>query len=222
MKEHGAYTPQEARTYDRDREVEPLWHAENAYVESLVRRLEPISVLDVPVGTGRFLDLYGEARVEGVDLSYAMLAEASTRVAASRHAQVTLRQGSVTSLPFADRSFDLVVCWRLLHLLPPDMLRPALAEMARVCNGQMCVQVYERAPLAQRTFARALRWLRRFRLLFSQQDRLTPWSHITSYAHSREDIQAAALGAGLGKPTQVDALGVYEGTRVFALVWRVA
>ncbi len=222
MKQHGAYTSEEARTYDRDRAAEPLWHAENAYVESLVHRLAPRAVLDVPVGTGRFLHLFGGARVEGLDLSEAMLTEASARVIELGLSDVTLRQGSVTALPFAQHAFDLVVCWRLLHLLPQDVLPAALAELARVCRGHLCVQVYERASFGQRTLARTVRWVRRFRLLFARRTQLTPWSHITAYSHTRADIEGAAIAAGLGPPEQRDDLGGYEGTRVLALSWRVA
>jgi ubiquinone/menaquinone biosynthesis C-methylase UbiE len=219
MKEHGAYTPDDARTYDRDREVEPLWHAENAYVADLVKQLGASTVLDVPVGTGRFLPFYAGAQVTGVDLSDAMLSIATARVAADGLRHITLQQGSVTDLPFADRAFQLVVCWRLLHLLPPLVLRAALAEMARVCNGTLCVQVYERAPQLERTTAWAKRWMRRFGLPFAGKSQLTPWSHITAYAHSRADIEAAAAASGLGSPLRRDDLGGYEGTRVVAITW---
>jgi ubiquinone/menaquinone biosynthesis C-methylase UbiE len=219
MKAHGAYTPDDARTYDADRAVEPLWHAENAYVADLVQRLRARTVLDVPVGTGRFLPFYAGARVTGVDLSDAMLAESAARIAADGLRDIALQQGSVTEMPFADRAFELVVCWRLLHLLPPPVLRAAFAEMARVCGGTLCVQVYERAPQLQRTTAWAIRWLRRLGLPFAGKKQLTPWSHITAYTHARQDIEAAAAAAGLGAPTRRDDLGGYEGTRVVAVEW---
>ena len=219
MKEHGAYTGSEARSYDRDRETEPLWRIENEYVAQLVQRLSPLKVLDVPVGTGRFLATYAGASVEGIDLSEAMLAEAAERVALLRLDSVRLMQASVTALPFQDGQFDLVVCWRLLHLLHPDQLVPAFVEMARVCNGRLCVQVYERAPWKQRMAAKGLRWTRRIGLLLRRKTQLTPWSHIRVWSHSLADIEHAATCAGLGTAESRTDFGEYEGTRVTAMVW---
>ena len=219
MTSHGAYTAGEARSYDSDREVEPLWHAENAYVAGLFDGRRFDSILDAPVGTGRFFDLYTSRRVVGIDLSDAMLHEAAGKAAAMSLADVTLLNASVTSLPFADSEFDLVLCWRLMHLLPPETLVPAFAELRRVCAGTLCVQVYVKAGLPHRALAWAGRWMRRFALLFSRGRRLTPWSHITAYAHSRDTFRDAADAAGLGAPTRVDDLGAYEGTRVVAMIW---
>src|SRR5690606_23137039 len=123
------------------------------------------SILDVPIGTGRFLEYYGTSNVAGLDLSKAMLAEASSRAQALHLPDIDLREGNVTDLPFGDATFDLVVCWRLLHLLPPNMLNLALSEMTRVCCGVLCVQAYERAAWPQRSAARAKRWLRRLGLI---------------------------------------------------------
>lgn len=66
MKEHGAYSSSEAATYEADREVEPLWHLENEFVRALFARSWAESVLNAPVGTGRFLDLYRRRAVTGV------------------------------------------------------------------------------------------------------------------------------------------------------------
>lgn len=220
MKAHGAYTSSEAATYDADRAIESLWHIENAFVGSLVSTMPNThSVLDVPVGTGRFLDLYKGRTITGIDLSADMLKEAERRTASLDLLNVDLQQGSITVLPFADKQFDLVVSWRIFHLLPPDALAPALSELSRVCRGTLCIQTYERAPLPERLFAKARRWQRRILLIFRGKQQLTPWSHINAYAHSREEIEQAAFEAGLDAPVTRSLLGNYEGTRVMALVW---
>ncbi|MDM0121765.1 class I SAM-dependent methyltransferase [Variovorax arabinosiphilus] len=219
MKEHGAYSSSEAATYEADRAVEPLWHLENAFVRALLARSVADTVLDAPVGTGRFLDLYEGRAVTGIDLSTSMLDEASKRATSLGLSNVALRQSSVTSLPFADKQFDFVVSWRLFHLLPPDTVVPALTELARVCQGTLCIQTYERAPSLLRLIAKAKRWARRLKLVFSDKRQLTPWSHIRAYTHSREAIEQAAHSAGLGAPATRSFLGDYEGTRVMALVW---
>ncbi|MEO7067469.1 MAG: class I SAM-dependent methyltransferase [Rhodanobacter sp.] len=218
---HGPYSKLEAKTYDRDRAVEPLWHIENAYVTALLNRVPASSILDAPVGTGRFLDLYSAptSEVVGVDLSASMLEEAARRIAVCKASKVTLMKASVTSLPLNDAQFDLVICWRLLHLLPQETLVDVFRELRRVCRGTLSIQCYAQAPLLVRLKARANRWGRRIRLLFKQERALTPWSHIQVYNHSYEAIETAASRAGLMKPSRIEELGKYEGTLVMAVEW---
>ncbi|WP_426625728.1 class I SAM-dependent methyltransferase [Leifsonia sp. McL0607] len=87
-------------------------------------------VLEVAVGTGRSLPYYPSGiELVGIDLSPEMLAIARTR-AAETGVGDELRQGDAEALPFADASFDTVVCALALCSIPrPEV---ALAEMARV------------------------------------------------------------------------------------------
>jgi ubiquinone/menaquinone biosynthesis C-methylase UbiE len=87
-------------------------------------------VLEVAIGTGRNLPFYPpEVTVTGVELSPAMLDIARTR-AAELGRVVELREADAEDLPFADGSFDTVVCTLSLCTIP-DHAR-AIAEMARV------------------------------------------------------------------------------------------
>ncbi|MGL5911738.1 MAG: class I SAM-dependent methyltransferase, partial [Phycicoccus sp.] len=87
-------------------------------------------VLEVAVGTGLNLPHYRDDVVlTGVDLSPAMLARARPR-ADALHRTVELREGDAAALPFADRSFDTVVCALALCSIPDPA--GALAEMRRV------------------------------------------------------------------------------------------
>lgn len=90
-------------------------------------------VLDLGCGCG--LDVFVAAqqvgpsgRAVGVDLTPAMLELA--RPFASDHGQVELVEGSVERLPFADRSFDLVISNGALNLVPDK--RAAYREAHRV------------------------------------------------------------------------------------------
>jgi len=88
------------------------------------------SVLDVPCGTGRFHDLFASRgwRYCGADAASAMLTVAREKCGTSNWIA-----GDLTRLPFADRSFDLALCIRLMHLVRDERLREAfLAELARV------------------------------------------------------------------------------------------
>ena len=87
-------------------------------------------VLEVAVGTGLNLDAYPSGvRLTGIDLSEQMLAIATTR-AAELGRDVDLRQGDAHHLPFADATFDTVVCTFGLCAIPD--IDAALDEMTRV------------------------------------------------------------------------------------------
>jgi ubiquinone/menaquinone biosynthesis C-methylase UbiE len=87
-------------------------------------------VLEVAIGTGRNLPSYpAEVTVTGVELSPAMLAIGRTR-AAELGREVELREADAEALPFADASFDTVVCTLSLCTIPDHA--KAIAEMARV------------------------------------------------------------------------------------------
>jgi len=87
-------------------------------------------VLEVAVGTGRNFPFYAEGvRLTGIDLSPAML-EIARKRADELGVDADLREGDAQQLPFADASFDTVVCTLSLCNIPDD--RRAIAEMKRV------------------------------------------------------------------------------------------
>lgn len=87
-------------------------------------------LLEVAVGTGRNLPFYPSGvTITGVELSPAMLAVARQR-AADLGLDVDLRVADAQQLPFADGSFDTVVCTLSLCTIPDH--GEAIAEMARV------------------------------------------------------------------------------------------
>jgi ubiquinone/menaquinone biosynthesis C-methylase UbiE len=87
-------------------------------------------VLEVAIGTGRNLPCYPEdAAVTGIELSPAMLAIARQR-AADLGRDADLREGDAEHLPFADASFDTVICSLSLCTIPHPAA--AIGEMKRV------------------------------------------------------------------------------------------
>jgi ubiquinone/menaquinone biosynthesis C-methylase UbiE len=87
-------------------------------------------ILDVAIGTGRSLPHYpGGVSVTGVDLSPQML-DVARRRADELGLTVDLREADAERLPFADGSFDTVVCALALCNIP-DPAR-AVSEMRRV------------------------------------------------------------------------------------------
>jgi len=101
--------------------------------------LAPIAgrrILDVGTGTGRAaiaLALKGAA-VTGVDASEEMLTVARRR-AADAHATVTFDRGDAHRLTFGDKSFDAVVCLRVLMHTPG--WRESLTELCRVAGERV-------------------------------------------------------------------------------------
>jgi ubiquinone/menaquinone biosynthesis C-methylase UbiE len=84
----------------------------------------------VAIGTGRNLPFYpAEVTITGVELSPAMLAIARQR-AADLDRSVDLHEGDAQALPFADASFDSVVCALSLCTIPDPAA--AIGEMKRV------------------------------------------------------------------------------------------
>ena len=94
-------------------------------------------VLEVAIGTARSLPFYAtDTVVTGLDLTPAMLALGRKR-AAELGRDVDFVQGDAEHLPFADESFDTVVCQLGLCSIPrPEV---AIAEMKRVLvsGGQL-------------------------------------------------------------------------------------
>ena len=131
----GRYYGDLAGTYDAEREQTPLWKNENEAVGSVLRRLRPSTVIDVPVGTGRFFPLYQELGIQatGIDASAEMLGHAEAK-ARQMDLNVTLRQGDIRQLPYDDATFDAAVCMRLFNWLEPDDVVAAVQEMARVAR----------------------------------------------------------------------------------------
>ena len=92
-----------------------------------------LDVLDVGCGTGeitaRLAELYPQAALVGVDLIERHLELAEARCS-GLGGRATFRTADAFALPFADGTFDLVVCRHMLQAVPRP--QAAMAEMVRV------------------------------------------------------------------------------------------
>lgn len=102
-------------------------------------------VLEVGVGLGSDFVRFARAgaALSGIDLTEAAV-EAVRRRLALEGLAADLRVADAESLPYADRSFDLVYSWGVLHHTP-DTAR-ALAEVRRVLvpGGEARIMLYSR------------------------------------------------------------------------------
>jgi len=96
------------------------------------------SVLDVPVGTGRFLPLYDELKLiaSGIDSSEEMLALASKKKSKAR-----LSVGDASKLTCKDKFFDHAVCVRFLDLIDEDAMVKVTKELFRVTRKQIVLTI---------------------------------------------------------------------------------
>jgi len=91
------------------------------------------SILDVGCGDGRITNrlVSGYSRVVGLERSQEAL----------RHVKAEKILGTIESLPYPDRSFDLVLCCEVLEHLPFKVYPKALQEMERVAAKYLIVTV---------------------------------------------------------------------------------
>ena len=101
------------------------------------------AVLDVGVGAGQFLNLLGISNrfesVVGID-----------RITFNKYIELTpsvsVETASVDALPFEDDSFDVVTCMEVLEHVPDEVFSAGLAELRRVCRGQLLMTVPYKEP----------------------------------------------------------------------------
>jgi len=150
--DHDHYYGDAAKGYLAKRLKQESWHREQAIVQAMLDPLpDGIRVLDVPFGTGRFVDMYlaKGMSVHGIDISKDML-DAAHEALGEKYEHCDVRQGSADALPYQNGYFDLAVCFRFFGLISLDLGHRVLAELRRVTSGSIIIRVPVRkagAPL---------------------------------------------------------------------------
>lgn len=193
------YGTHEAAGYEEERKKEPLWWQEEQFISEYFASHKARIILDAPVGTGRFLDHYGNVDMAvGIDISEEMLKQSSRKLADLRVANIQLIRGDIFKLEFDDNYFDLVICWRFAHLVPENLLADALRELGRVTSGEILLQTYVGHPYWSRLIA-SLRRLpaKIYSRLSGTMPPPLPWSHIRAYFHTHKTLVTKIAEAGL-------------------------
>jgi len=115
-------------------------------------------VLDAPCGAGRLSVWMGRKgwRVSALDRGKAAVAH--TRDAVAREGlEAEVLEGDIFRMPWRDRFFTAVVCFRLLHHFEDIVARRALlAELARVSDQHLLVSYL--SPFSFSGFKRWIKW----------------------------------------------------------------
>jgi len=146
------YFGDKATTYDEKREGKNLWEQEKKVIENYIKNIKKgKNLLDLPIGTGRFIDLYEKAEltVYGIDISEDMLKEARKKVA--KNQKVSLLQGDAENIPLADNSVDYIVCVRFMNWVPISVFENVVKEFSRVTRNECIVSI----PLKDGIFLKA-------------------------------------------------------------------
>jgi SAM-dependent methyltransferase len=188
------YSGKNAVEYDAKRRDSSRYKSEDLAFEQLYSLVQPGSVLDLPIGTGRFLPLYRArgAKVTGLDLSEDMLAVAAAK--AAEDGFLTLLRGDARdpeTFRGLEGEFDLVVSVRFLNWLTGAEMRAALENFAALRPRHMILGANVasaedveavRAP-SFRDFARAVR-------------RILKRRRATHFVHDEARILAPLADAG--------------------------
>jgi len=141
-----AYFRRNAARWDRVRSL----YADEKEVEVVLRRLLPQrgtrDLLDIGTGTGRMLEVFAPQvdRVNGIDLSPAMLAVARTNLERAGIDNSQVRKADMYRLPFASESFDVAIIHQVLHFA--DDPGKAIIEAGRVLRPSGRLLVADFAP----------------------------------------------------------------------------
>lgn len=99
------------------------WHQINE-----ITKLNPNNILEIGIGNGFVSNFFkkGNYSIVTLDIDKQLNPDIIS---------------SITNLPFADNSFDVIACYEVLEHLPFDLFEMCLKEMHRVCRSHVILSV---------------------------------------------------------------------------------
>ena len=139
------YVGEEAKKYDQIRKSQQAWKKEEEILNDLLKKISKFEgikgILDIPVGTGRFLQLYENFAefVIGIDASNDMLYEARKK-SNSLTIETFFYQGDITNIK-VNKKIDIAICIRLLNFFNETLIREVLRELSQVTNNFLIIGI---------------------------------------------------------------------------------
>lgn len=110
---------------------------ERRAIEKLLLRIPHRTALDIPAGTGKLAGIFAAlgTRVVASDISASMLKLAEAEYSRIGYANVSFQVADATDLGgFRNGEFDVAVCLRLMHRVPPALRKIMLSELACIAS----------------------------------------------------------------------------------------
>ena len=128
------YTGRKAKGYLAKREDHRKWMMEQMTVADMLKGATG-NVLDVAIGTGRFMMIYNTLGLEvtGIDVSTDMMQQITGKA--------ELIECSANKIMFSDKKFNTVVCVRLLHLVNEKEMQQIVKELCRVAKDRIILTI---------------------------------------------------------------------------------
>lgn len=216
------YRGETAESYEAKRAGSSIWKREDQIVEELLRGLANRSseqtVLDIPVGTGRFAEIIESSGhlLVGMDISQDMLRLANGRASARAGFAIA----NATALPIRPSIVDAVVCIRFAHLVDGATLATTISEFGRILEDDGFVVIGARLHsirldgVQEGRFQRVLRRsLRTFRFRTGRTD---------SRSHSEPWFRRVVGAAGLRMAQRWEVTRYDDGSHYFICKLRPA
>lgn len=155
-----SYVGAPATGYDEARAKLVKWNSEQAIAEEFLGRLPSGSTLvDIPVGTGRFLEAYHRLglRPTGMDVSPDMR-RISKEKAEALGFDIPVVEGDLRKIAAPDASFDTAVCICFLNWVNTEGARLAFSELVRVARKNLLVSIRFYAPATEMGAGGLVQW----------------------------------------------------------------
>jgi len=153
------YVGSAATKYDAIRSNSKTWRKEDEGVHFFLSDLRKhvLTVIDLPVGTGRFFPHYQEfgLNVVGIDVSKDMLKQAKNE-ASSLNFDVTLIHGDVLGTDLPEVVGDIVICTRFLNLIDFPTFQTAFRHLTKLSSRYLLLEIADDSFPSKRYFRHPL------------------------------------------------------------------
>jgi len=156
----GDYTPEEYESCISELKLVNRWMGDahslrsTLFPEIETQALRSFSVLDVGAGSGELLRVTADwarqsnRRLTAVGLELNERSAESINEESRRFDEISSVRGDALGLPFADNSFDYVICSLFTHHFVDEQVVKILREMGRVARRRIFVIDLNRHPIA--------------------------------------------------------------------------